>query len=251
MTRLSGVCVRSLQSCSVPDRYRGLVHPLDHPVWTSLTGDHAHLAVRQGNAARYGSGVSGFAAVADVDSPEHFADLAAIVAPGETVAIVTPDRDLHATPGFTVQFRGVGHQLIATEVVGEASARARVLTVTDVPAMVDLVGRTKPGPFTERTIELGHYLGIFDGDRLVAMAGQRFTTGTGHEISAVCTDPEFRSQGLARELVSHLVGVDAAAGCTSFLHVAATNTGAHALYASMGFLERRTVCFVGLERTPD
>lgn len=227
------------------------MHPLDHPVWTSLTGGHAHLALRQGNAARYGSGISGFAAVDDVDYPEHFADLAALVAPGETVAIVTPDRDLEATPGFTVQFRGVGHQLLATEVVGEASTRARVLTVADVPAMVDLVGRTKPGPFTERTIELGHYLGIFDDNQLVAMAGQRFTTGTGHEISAVCTDPEFRSKGLDRELIRHLVSVDADAGHTAFLHVAASNTRAHALYRAMGFTERRTVCFVGMERMPD
>ena len=243
--------MHSLRSCSGADHYRDLVHPLDHPVWTSLTGGHAHLALRQGNAARYGSGISGFAAVDDVDCPEHFFDLAALVAPGETVAIVTLDRDLEATPGFTVQFRGVGHQLLATEVVGEASTRARVLTVADVPAMVDLVGRTKPGPFTERTIELGHYVGIFDDNQLVAMAGQRFTTDVGHEISAVCTDPEFRSKGLARELISHLVGVDAAAGRTSFLHVAETNTGAHALYTSMGFLERRRVCFVGLVRTPD
>ncbi|CAM5277170.1 hypothetical protein SMICM304S_01749 [Streptomyces microflavus] len=37
--------------------------------------------------------------------------------------------------------------------------------------MLDLVARTRPGPFLPRTVELGTYLGIRRGGALVAMAG--------------------------------------------------------------------------------
>ena len=47
------------------------------------------------------------------------------------------------------------------------------LTCNDIPAMMDLVQITKPGPFGLRTNKLGAYVGICDGVRLVAMAGER------------------------------------------------------------------------------
>ena len=37
-----------------------------------------------------------------------------------------------------------------------------------------LVFITQPGPFAERTVELGRYIGIRQDDRLVAMVGERF-----------------------------------------------------------------------------
>ena len=49
----------------------------------------------------------------------------------------------------------------------------RPLTAADVPAMVELAELTEPGPFRERTIELGPFFGIFESGRLLAMAGQR------------------------------------------------------------------------------
>jgi FR47-like protein len=42
-----------------------------------------------------------------------------------------------------------------------------------VPEILDLVERTKPGPFLKRTIELGAYLGIRRDGRLIAMAGEQ------------------------------------------------------------------------------
>ena len=41
----------------------------------------------------------------------------------------------------------------------------------DVPEMLDLTARTKPGPFLPRTYELGTYLGIRRHGKLVALAG--------------------------------------------------------------------------------
>jgi GNAT superfamily N-acetyltransferase len=67
--------------------------------------------------------------------------------------------------------------------------------------MLDLVARTRPGPFLARTPHLGTYLGIRRGGALVAMAGERMRPPGWTEISAVCTDPAHRGQGLAARLV--------------------------------------------------
>ena len=39
--------------------------------------------------------------------------------------------------------------------------------------MIELTALTKPGPFSTRTHELGTYLGIREGGKFVAMAGER------------------------------------------------------------------------------
>ena len=47
------------------------------------------------------------------------------------------------------------------------------LTADDVPDMLALVERTEPGPFGPRTIELGEYFGIRDGDGATDRDGGR------------------------------------------------------------------------------
>ena len=109
--------------------------------------------------------------------------------------------------------------------------------------MLELVGRAKPGPFLQRTVEMGAYYGIRRDGRLVAMAGERLRPPGWTEISAVCTDEEHRGQGLATRLVRHVAAGITARGDTPFLHAAAVNTGAIRLYESMGFTVRRTTVF--------
>jgi predicted GNAT family acetyltransferase len=119
----------------------------------------------------------------------------------------------------------------------------------DVPAMVVLVELTQPGPFRPRTIELGHYYGVFDGDRLIAMAGERLQTPWFTEISAVCTHPDARGRGLAAVLTYHVASAIAARGQTPILHVAAHNHAARRVYERLGFTVRRQLAFIGA-RTP-
>jgi ribosomal protein S18 acetylase RimI-like enzyme len=104
-----------------------------------------------------------------------------------------------------------------------------------IPQMLELTTQTQPGPFGPRTIELGMYRGILHAGRLVAMAGERFETGRFREISAVCTHPDHRGQGLARHLVAELARLQKARGQIPFLHVLADNLGARGLYQSLGF----------------
>ena len=98
---------------------------------------------------------------------------------------------------------------------------------------------TRPGPFGPRTIELGEYFGCFEGDRLVAMAGERMAAGRLREISGVCTHPDAQGRGLARRLMLKLLRRQLQRDETPFLHVMRDNAHALALYESMGFRVHR------------
>jgi ribosomal protein S18 acetylase RimI-like enzyme len=87
------------------------------------------------------------------------------------------------------------------------------LGTTDVPEMLELTAASEPGPFLPQTIQMGSYFGIRAGDgRLVAIAGERLRSTAFAEISAVCTHPEFRGHGYARDLTTFLAAQIRAAG---------------------------------------
>ena len=67
--------------------------------------------------------------------------------------------------------------------------------------MAELIALTKPGPFHSRTRELGTFLGIKVGGRLVAITGERLKPGNYTELTAVCVHPDHRGQGYAQALL--------------------------------------------------
>ncbi|MDQ7903103.1 GNAT family N-acetyltransferase [Phytohabitans sp. ZYX-F-186] len=219
---------------------------LDHPVWAALTGAHEHLGRRAGDAARYPSDVAPFAALRPDAGGRAWADLAAITGPGGVVATVggavTPSPDWAVLEVFA------GVQLVDTALRAAPDPEAVPLGPADVDEMLDLVSRTEPGPFRRRTVELGAYLGIRREGRLVAMGGERFHPPGWTEISAVCTDPTHRGQGLATRIVRAVAAGIRARGETPFMHAAADNTTALRLYKSIGFSLRRDVTITVLKR---
>ncbi|WP_371614906.1 GNAT family N-acetyltransferase [Streptomyces sp. NBC_00454] len=222
---------------------------LDNPVWAALDGTHRGFAETgpAGLAARYAAGVSPFAALSDPEDPHAWADLAELVGPGQEVWVTglpTPP------PGWQTLMSIPGVQLDGRPVQGKEEPEAVLLGPADVAEMLELVALAKPGPFGERTVELGTYLGIRRDGRLVAMAGERMRPPGWSEISAVCTHPEHRGQGLAGRLIRAVVAAVEERGDSPFLHAAAQNTSAIALYEAMGFTLRREPFFIGL-RTPD
>jgi predicted GNAT family acetyltransferase len=112
--------------------------------------------------------------------------------------------------------------------------------------MLDLVARTRPGPFGSRTVEMGTYLGFVEDGVLVAMAGERLHPPGYTEISAVCTDADHRGRGLATRLVLAVAAGIRARGEVPFLHAAADNTTAIRLYEHLGFRLRARPDFVAL-----
>jgi predicted GNAT family acetyltransferase len=81
-------------------------------------------------------------------------------------------------------------------------------------------------------------VGVRREGRLVAMAGRRLRLPGWIEISAVCTHPDHRGQGLSRLLMAAVQKAIRAEGDHAFLHVLHDNTGAVALYRRLGFTTR-------------
>src|SRR5213079_2448960 len=55
----------------------------------------------------------------------------------------------------------------------DAAPDAVLLRPEHATQAVELATLTNPGPFGIRTPELGEYFGCFEGERLIAMAGER------------------------------------------------------------------------------
>jgi len=219
-----------------------VTHPLDNPVFAALTGNQATFAVRHGNAIRYQPNVSPFCAVADESSAADWADAARLTVAGGAALFVRLSAGPPADWEVLVAREGV--QLVADDLDPALDPEAVALTETDVPQMLELTERTKPGPFLPGTVELGGYLGLRREGRLVAMAGERMRPPGFAEISAVCTDEGWRGHGFAARLTRAVAAGIAARGETPFLHAAADNVNAIRLYKSLGFTHRRDVAFV-------
>jgi GNAT superfamily N-acetyltransferase len=224
---------------------------LDNAVWHALTTHHAAQAQGRGRARRYDPDYSPFCAVESLDGSidaQGWADLAALTHPGGAVLLFRPAVP-EGPPEWNTALRAEGHQMVLDvrpdDVTRLASAAAtlpvRPLTVDDVPAMAALVAETQPGPFRDRTIDLGSYVGVHDEGRLVAMAGERFRWPGATEVSAVCTHPDAQGRGLAAALTMLVASGIAARGDLPFLHVASTNDGARRVYERIGFRTRRLV----------
>jgi predicted GNAT family acetyltransferase len=213
---------------------------LDYPIWTALTTRQAHLGQGDALARRYHPDVAPFAALAS-ETPAAYEALHQLMLPGEQVALLSQDP---VRPIDALQTTRVGdlHQMIATRHESGSVNDQEVIALShaDAKDMLDLVQKTKPGPFAKRTHEMGNYIGIRDQGRLIAMAGERMCIDGYVEISAVCVDDDWRGRGLAGRLVTLVRRQIEQRGQTAFLHVLSGNSSAIGLYERLGFEIRRT-----------
>jgi GNAT superfamily N-acetyltransferase len=227
---------------------------LDNPIWHSLRTHHAAIALGDDRARRYPSHIGPLSGIPAQD-PHHYAALAAL-APADIVALFSlepfrvpghwtqlrmqpivqmirpagaPALDLHLTPGAP----GLDSE------TWEAKQQLRPLTPADAPQMVALAELTEPGPFRLRTIELGGFYGIFEGHRLLSMAGRRMRLPGLIEVSGVCTHPDARGRGYAAFLMSRVIQEIEREGNTAFLHAFAGNPAIR-IYERLGFTLRQT-----------
>jgi GNAT superfamily N-acetyltransferase len=212
---------------------------LDNVVWASLSGPHERFATTRGQAARYPGDVAPFVALAPHSDESVWDDLAELFGPGGVVALVGVE--LPPPSRWDVLNKIDAVQMTSAKLYGETDPEIVPLSPADVPEMLALVERTKPGPFLERTIELGNYFGIRREGVLIAMAGERLHPPGWTEISAVCTDSDYRGQGLGSRLMQAVGAGIVGRGERPLLHAASTNASAIRLYEQLGFTLRRHI----------
>lgn len=211
---------------------------LDRPIWSALTTRQRHLAEGSPQALRYPMDMTPFADLVDM-SEASFAALGDLLSGSQVAALFTPD-PVDVPAGFKVVLAETGEQMIGSPADSPLrGAEIVTLRAADVPAMMALTALTKPGPFAERTYELGTFLGIRAGGELVAMAGERMKPGQFTEMTAVCVHPEHRGRGYAQALLAAIARQIEARGEIPFLHVFSSNASAIALYQRQGMRIRR------------
>ncbi len=213
-------------------------HPLDNVIWNALSTSQTDWARGNDLVRRYRPEFARFAGMPAL-SEAGLRALAADMQPDEVVAMAL-SHDFDPGPWFDVVDRKNLVQMIgaATGDVREPG-RFRPLGAGDVARMTALVQATEPGPWFERTSELGRFLGFEDDGRLVAMAGERMRVPGHTEISAVCCRPDWRGRGLAAGLMRLVSQAIVARGEVPFLHVIAENDSAIALYDKLGLRKRQ------------
>lgn len=222
-------------------------HPLDRPIWTSLTSEQAKFAISTPDAARFEPDVSPLAGVRD-ESAQSLSDLGDIVAKTGPV-IVAQVQDVVCPPKATVAWQAAALQFVHQGVKATMPEGLSFgpLDESDAPEMMALAHLTKPGPFEKRTHELGQFWGVKENGVLIAMAGERLRQTGFAEISGVCTHPSAQGRGFGTALCKHMFNTIIDRGVTPYLHAYEDNANAIGLYEALGFKKRARVNVVGLD----
>jgi GNAT superfamily N-acetyltransferase len=221
---------------------------LDNPAYAALMSVHARFAQRNGRALRYVPGILRFLALPGSPSPADWRDAAELSEPGGRLAIIRAD--CKPPEDWSIIRRIEVVQMLEHDVKATTHPGVVPLGPADVPEMLELVRLTNPGPFAERAVELGDFVGIRCDGALVAMAGERLHLTGWTEISTVCTAPGHRGQGLASRLVATLVAGIHGRHERALLHVVVANTYAIGLYERLGFRVRRRLTIAVIAPRP-
>ncbi|WP_223884318.1 GNAT family N-acetyltransferase [Micromonospora craniellae] len=167
---------------------------------------------------------------------------------GELAPVLPARLEAHLSPGveaalvgaFDVTPSGVHHKMAWTDpgrAVGVTPAGV-VLGRADLPRLRKLYAVGYPGNWLDaRMVDTGRYVGITDGDLLVAVAGVHVFSPT-YRVAAVgnvTTRPGWRGRGLAAAVVARLCEVLRADVDHVTLNVKADNGAAVRLYERFRF----------------
>lgn len=222
---------------------------MNNPVFQGLISGDQHLGFGTEKVRFFDDNVSPFAGFEE-GYAEGFDDLYDLLPSGRNILYATPLSITHPKRWQLLR------EIKGLQFVYDTAYYTRPQVIDPLPLqqkhieqMMQLAALTKPGPFGSRTIEFGHYFGIFENGRLVAMTGQRLHVKHYTEVSAVCTHPNHLGKGYASSLVQHQVNLILKQGQTPFLHVREDNLKAIGLYQRIGFKIRGPMNFYFMKKS--
>jgi ribosomal protein S18 acetylase RimI-like enzyme len=222
---------------------------LKNPAWNALNTGNKNLSNGTDRVKYFSPDVSPFAGLVE-NSQENFEVLFNIT-PFDSPISIFSNEELVVPEYWKVTRRIHGLQMIYKKADAPVVNTNEIVPLNEknVPQMLQLTRLTNPGPFVERTISFGNYKGIFDGERLVAMAGWRLHINDYIEISAVCTLPTYTGRGYARQLMINQIHKIHEEGCIPFLHVRSDNTRAINVYKNLGFERGEDITIFIIEKS--
>ena len=221
---------------------------LDNPIWHALSTMQRIFAEGGNLARKFPAEITSLAGLRE-PSAEAFAELASMVSADETPILFWKTPGVVAPSWLVLETFSLLQMVHLNWPTPRPAIESEELGEADVPQMMSLAARTKPGPFGPRTYELGNFIGVRRNGLLLAMAGERLRLPGYAEVSAVCTHPEHTGNGYAGALIAKLVRRIQDRGEVSFLHVRDQNWRAIELYKRLGFEERVRLRLTVLLRT--
>ena len=210
-------------------------HPiLDNVLWNAFSEEQSAVTTGTGGVRRYAPGFSPIVAWEDPIHPD-FESLNLVAEIGEKFYCDLWTGD--APSGWSIEAETIMFKMVFEGETPEPMDETGIVTLGQehAYAIVELALLTNPGPIGIRTWELGDYYGFFDGDKLIALTGERMFAPPYREISAVCTHPDYRGRGLASKLINRFIRQQVLRGEIPFLHVLSENDGARNIYRKLGF----------------
>lgn len=230
-----------LMSSFVPSPTMTSFSKLDNPVWHSLSETHKTFAVEYIGAKFYHPDYCPFGGFELTTNIRANMDAYSSLVNNFFVVGEKPEHSDHVQ---LVKNLVCCQMLLNDPVEVEGSdSIVELKTPEQKRALLDLVTLVQPGYFKNKTSELGTYFGRYEGDRLVAVTGERMKMETFTEVSAVVTHPDYTGRGYAKQLVAFVSNRVFTQNKIPYLHVAETNVGAIKLYEKLGFVLRRKISF--------
>jgi len=218
---------------------------LDNPVWSALSSSDNHLNIGNDVVQYFSADISPFVGIENWDE-KHQQKLLHYLPADRSFAVMVAE-SFKLIDGLETVFATTLFQLVCdnlkTGYPNETYHTIQPLGDEHISEMLELTALTKPGPFYTNTHAFGNYMGIFQDNQLVAMAGERLHLNDYTEISAVCTHPSQTGKGFGSLLVAYLAKKIIDNGQTPFLHVRKDNVGAIRVYEKVGFVIRKEMNF--------
>lgn len=217
---------------------------LDNPVWYSLNETHKNFALDYGNIKFYHPDYCPFGGFISPEKVSLGIKKYALLLNNFFVVGKKPE----INDKVQLYKELVCTQMIICKRVNSIISEQIIdlQTASQQAALFDLVKLVQPGYFKKKTFDLGHYYGIYNGNKLIAITGERLKMNGYTEVSSVITHPEYRRKGYARQLVTWTTNKIFNENNIPYLHVEGSNIGAITMYEKLGFRARRKISFWNL-----
>lgn len=208
---------------------------LDNPVWHALNGVQKQYAIGTEHIKCFQRNILPFVAYGSTEEinaiDPYIADVFYIVGA------------LPPLPSNWIVLKELSCVQMILQTPIEVTGIVSRLDGSNSTVMLDLINKVQPGFYQSDTHLLGDYYGIWQDNKLVAMAGERIKLEHFTELSAIVTDPDYTGRKYAQQLITHLCNSNLSKGKIPILHVLQSNERAIRLYEYMGFTQRRLISF--------